>query len=132
MTWLHFLYSAEGILQISANVVVLYCLYPAYKRTKHSGFLYLGFAYLIGTFDSICDQTIGLAHMVGTEYVVYHTERRLTYMVVVVLSLVGTLSLIRSFLTMHESGVMQTPEKGNSLFQKPLAFLSRIFRKMGE
>jgi len=53
-------------------------------------------------------------------------------MVVVVLSLVGTLSLIRSFLTMHESGVMQTPEKGNSLFQKPLAFLSRIFRKMGE
>jgi hypothetical protein len=98
MTWLNFLANASWIIQITVNVIVLFCLYPAMKQTKHRAFLLLFFAYLLGTFDTIFDHTIGLAPMPAPEYMVYRTFRRFAYWADMMLGCAGMVLLIRSYL----------------------------------
>jgi hypothetical protein len=134
MNWLHFLFNAEGAIQICVNVVVLYALFPAYKQTKHKGFLLLFYAYLIGTFNTICDHTIGLSNMSGASYVAYHSERRLAYIADCILATAGVLLIIRSYLDLkfNSAATMESPETFEPGSESRPGFFARIFRKMGE
>jgi hypothetical protein len=127
MEWLRFIYNAGWVLQICANVVLLYSIYPAYKRTKHRAFLFLGYAYLISIFNTICDQTIGHNRMAGAGYFAYHTERGLAYIADTVLFTIGILLLVHPYL---KSDVPAAPEASD--IPKPPGFFARVFRKLGE
>jgi hypothetical protein len=81
MTLYQVLVPLTPVLTITANVVVLFYTIPAFKRTGNRAFLWLGFAALLGTFDTVCDYTIGLdlhrkAH---SDYLTYRALRKLTY-----------------------------------------------------
>jgi hypothetical protein len=132
MNWVHFFYFAGHLLQIIANVIILYKIFPLYKRTKQLSFLLLFYAYLIGTFDTICDLTIGQNKMVGSTYIAYYSMRRLAYISDIVLFLIGFLLLLDSYIRYYESASTKPPENGDSPVGNQLGFLSRIFRKMGE
>jgi len=109
MSWLRFLHNAGWITQIAVNVTALYYIYPLYKRTRHKGFLLWGFALLVATFDVICDHTIGLSRMTGATYYIYFTARYLAYIAVNIVSVIGTILIIRSFLDMHASLNLENP-----------------------
>jgi len=101
-TWLNVLFDASLVIQVVANLIVMQCLYPAYKSTKHRGFLYLFLGYLIGTFDTVCDHSISLLPMAHFQYVIYHTLRRFTYFADIVLCTAGLIWLTKSFLELMQ------------------------------
>jgi purine-cytosine permease-like protein len=131
MTWLKFISSAEWVVQICANVVILCALYPLYKRTKNIAFLLLGYGYLIGTFNTICDQTIGLEHMTSAVYVGYRILRRLAYIADCLLCTAGLLLLLRTFQQAAKPD-SEGPASTGCDPEKPPGFFTRITRKMEE
>ena len=98
MTWLTFLFHTSAVVQITANIIVMFYVFPAFRRTKHRAFLLIWCACLLGTFDTVCDHTIGLEAMQHTQYVAFRTLRRLTYFTSVGLDAAGIVWLTQSFL----------------------------------
>lgn len=103
MAWLTFLFHTSLVVQVTANLVVLSYVLPAFKRTRHRAFLLISVAFMIGTFDTVCDHTIGLDSMPHAQYVVYRTLRRLTYFSTIVLGAMGLVLLTRSYLQLAEA-----------------------------
>ena len=99
MGWLHFLSYVSYAVTVIADMIGLYVIWPAYKRTRHRAFLLLSAAFALGIFDTICDHTIGLMHMSFWEYLPYRTLRRLAYFADVILGLMGVILLTRSYLS---------------------------------
>jgi len=133
MTWLQFLNTAEWLSVIGVNVTVLYCIYPIYKRTRSRALVLLGYAYLIGTFDVVCNHTIGAERMTYKIAVTYRTFHYLIYIGVTLLGGIGLLKLLNAFLKLHESK-FGPPEDGGTP-SVPLVrggFLRRFFRAMTE
>jgi hypothetical protein len=128
--WLRFLYQAEGLAWIAVNVTVLFMIYPAYRRTKSLALLLLGWAYLIGAFDSICDDTSGLTRLFGTDYNIYHTFRRFSDIVICILSGTGLILLVRSFLRLK--GQVEPEASENMDTTKAPGFFRRVFARMME
>jgi hypothetical protein len=81
MTLLPVLVALSPVITITANVTILYYTIPAFKRTKNRAFLWLGFAALLGTFDTVCDYTLAvdLSRKSPSDYVTYRTLRKFTY-----------------------------------------------------
>jgi hypothetical protein len=48
------------IVFISANVAIIFNVIPAFKRTQNRAFMLMGFASLLGVFDTLCDHTIAI------------------------------------------------------------------------
>ena len=103
-----FLYNAAWLIEIGAAVIILYYVFPAYKRTRHVGLLLLSFSSAIWAFDTICDHTIGQTPMTGLAYYGYRALRYSTYIAETILYTVGVLLLLRSFLRMKGFGGLQT------------------------
>jgi hypothetical protein len=131
VTWLEFLRNAELTVLICANVVLLYSVYPAYKRTRNVGLLLLGYGYLISTFVTVCDLTIGRDRMSAPVYNGYHTVRAFCYIIDAVLCTVGLLLLLRAFLDGVKAGP-ETPETPNPEPDKPPGFVTKLIRKIEE
>lgn len=131
MTWLEFLRDAESTVQLCVNVVLLYALYPAYRRTRNVGLLLLGYGYLIGTFDTICDLTIGRDRMSAPVYTGYHTVRAFSYIIDVILCTVGLLLLLRAFLEGVKGGP-ETPATTDPDPEKAPGFVTKLIRKIEE
>ena len=98
MTWLTFLFHTSAVVQITANVIVLFYVFPAYQRTKHRAFVLIGSACLLGTFDTIFDHTVGLEPMAHVDYIIVRTLRRFTYFISAGLDVAGVVWLTQSFL----------------------------------
>ena len=98
MTWLRLLSNLSAVVQITGNVIVMFYVFPAYRRTSHRAFLLIWLACLLGVFATICDHTIGLESMEPTQYLAYRTLRRITHFVDVGLDVVGVVWLTQSYL----------------------------------
>lgn len=100
MILLDFLVGLSPVVTITANVSVLFYVTPAFKRTRNLAFLFLGCAALLGTFDTVCDHTVGLDSYRhgGSGYVAYRSLRRLTYIADCVLGAAGIVLLAQAAL----------------------------------
>ena len=98
MTWLIFLFHTSAVVHITANIIVMFYVFRAFRRTKHRAFLLIWFACLLGTFDTVYDHTIGLESMQHTQYVAFRTLRYFTYFAVVGLDATGIVWLTQSLL----------------------------------
>jgi len=98
MTWLEFLTNLSGIAQVTGNVIVLYYVLPAYRRTKHGAFILLGFAFMIATFDTVSDFTIGRDLMNPSSHLIYRTARRFSHLAVVGLETAAVVWLTQAYL----------------------------------
>jgi hypothetical protein len=98
MTWLSFLFHLSLIIGLVAHLTVLYCVYPAFKRTKNPGFLFLFFGFLIGTFILISEHTIGLNYMPALQHGIYITSLRFASYGATVLEACGIVALTRAYL----------------------------------
>jgi hypothetical protein len=99
MTWLRLLSYVYYALTVVAGVTVLFAVAPAYKQTRHRGFLLLTFGTMLRIFDLICDYTIGRFRMPRGEYVFYHSLRWFAAFAAVILLSAGIVVLTRSYLT---------------------------------
>jgi hypothetical protein len=97
--WFSALSDSYFVITLIVDAVVLTCLIPAYRRSRHPAFLYLMFAYLIGIFLITADYTIGQWHMSHNELVQYRTLRYFLYFADVLLSAAGVITLTRSYLS---------------------------------
>ena len=117
---------------IACNVTVLYCLYPAYKRTKSSALALLSFAYLITIFLDITYRTIGKSRMTHAEYEGYWTVYGLTYIVTCIIGATGLIILLRDVVKLHASATHDDSDTTESLVPRPIQFLFKLFRRMFE
>jgi hypothetical protein len=88
-----------------ANVTILFYVVPAFKRTKNRAFLWIACASLLGTFDTVCDYTIGIgSYRRGhPEYVTYRTFRKFTYFADCIFAATGVVLLARDAIKVSQS-----------------------------
>src|ERR1700731_1137891 len=99
MSWLTFLFDFSYVVVVVVGVTVLFCVLPAYKRTRNRAFLYLTFAYMLAIFCAVSDHTIGLWHMSHQQWVSYRTLRWFAYFAAAILHAIGLILLSRSYLS---------------------------------
>jgi hypothetical protein len=97
MSWLSLLFDASYVVRVVVGVTVLFCVLPAYKRTRNRAFLYLTFAYMLSIFLAVCDHTIGLWDMSQRERVPYRTLLWFAYFADGILAAIGIILLTRSY-----------------------------------
>jgi uncharacterized membrane protein len=94
----HILVHLSIILTICADVVVLFFVYPAYKKTRNLGLALLFFAYLIGVYDMISDYTFGRSHMpTPGSFQAWFLLRELGRYTSTILGAAGLIILVNSF-----------------------------------
>ena len=98
MPWLTLLSNVSAFVYITADVVVLFYVLPAYRQTRQRAFVLIGFACLMGIFDTLCDHTIGRYRMATEDRVVYQTLRQFTHYATVFLETFGIVLLTQSYL----------------------------------
>ncbi len=98
MPWLTFLSDVSMVLYMTADVVILFYVLPAYRQTRQRTFVLIGFACLIGIFDTFCDGTIGRYRMAAADRVIYQTLRRFTHIAALFLETFGIVLLTQSYL----------------------------------
>jgi hypothetical protein len=103
MTLHSLLFNLSLIITVAADIAVLFAVYPAFKRTKNKAFLLLGFAFLLGLFDTICDHTIALdAYRIGPQtFLAYYVLRKFSSFAVTLLDAAGVILLTRAFMASH-------------------------------
>ena len=109
MTWLQFLFRLSLLVSVAIDVIVLCHVVPAFRQTRNRAFLLIAIACILGIVDTVCDHTIGLKEMTGSEYTVCRTLRRFSYFADCILWGTGIVLLTRTFLnrpppSSHEPG----------------------------
>jgi hypothetical protein len=84
------------VVAVSANVAVIFNFIPAFRRTKNRAFVLIGFAALLGEFDTVCDHTIAIDMRGNPAYATYRIARRFTFMAGCVLGTAGVILLARA------------------------------------
>ena len=97
LSWLHLLQQTAFVLTGVADIVGLVFVWPAYKRTRHRGFLALAAAFLLGLFEMVHDHFVDRAHMSFAQYLPYQTLHRLAYFAYIILLVGGVVALTRSY-----------------------------------
>lgn len=97
-TWFNIFFYTGYAITVIAGVTALFCVWPAYKQTRHRAFLFLAAAFALGVFDAICDHTLGVMKMAPSEQKVYLIVRDLAYYATSILPAVGVILLTRSYL----------------------------------
>ena len=98
MSLLTFLSNTDAVIHITADVVVIFYVFPAFRQTGQRAFVLIGSACLLGMFNTVCDHTIGRYPMASTDYLLYRTLRHLTYYVTVIFDTIGIVLLVQSYL----------------------------------
>ena len=88
-----FLFPVSFLIQIIADVIVLFVIFPAYKLTKNRAFLCIAWACLLGLIGTICNHTISLSPMSRSNLALYTEFRCVMSMSASVLYAVGTVLL---------------------------------------
>src|ERR1700728_1360808 len=106
MRFLEILTPLSPLITITANVAILFYTIPAFKRTGNRAFLWLGLAALLGTFDTVCDYTIGfdIIRKAHADYLTYRTLRKLTYFADCALNATGIVLLARAAVSNNPRG----------------------------
>ncbi len=112
MTWLTFFFHTSAVVYITANVVVLYYVFPAFQLTKHRAFVLIGSACLLGIFDTIYDHTVGMQPMPHADYVITRTLRHFTNFAATGLDVAGVVWLTQSFLRRFSAEPPPLPPNG--------------------
>src|SRR6516162_2523334 len=102
-SWLSALYDSSFLISFVVDVVVLACVIPAYKRTKHVAFLYLMFSYLLAILGTTSDHTLGHWLMTREQYIQYRTIRSFSHFAVNILLAAGIISFARTYCSMFRS-----------------------------
>lgn len=110
MTWLAFLSNASAVLHITADVIIIYYVFPAFRQTGQRAFLLIGVACMVGAFDTVCDHTIAYYPMGPDERLIYRTLRTLTYFLAVVLDAIGSVLLVQSYLRLLQTKPLLPPD----------------------
>ena len=111
MTWLTFLSNTSALVTITANVIVIFYVFPAFKQTKRRALVLLGSACLLGIFDTLCDHTIGSNRMAHDDYVIYRTLRWFAHLVATGLETTGIVLLTQSYLRSFQPEPPSLPEE---------------------
>ncbi len=92
------------VVTITATIVIIYLVFPAYKRTKNKGFLFLGAGAFGSLFNTFIYHTLGnspLHNPAGYHFAQY--SYRSLFVVDGVLELIGMVIIIKSYLRLFES-----------------------------
>jgi hypothetical protein len=106
MKLLEVLVALSPVITIAANVAILFYTIPAFKRTGNRAFLWLGLAALLGTFDTVCDYTIGfdIIRKAHADHLTYRTLRKITYFADCALNATGVVLLARAAVSNNRHG----------------------------
>jgi hypothetical protein len=88
---------------VLGNIIVIATAWPAFKRTRFRGFLFIAFASGLGIFDTICDHTIGGFRMSLAQRAAYYSVRRIGYFGDIIFLTIGIVLLTRRYLASSES-----------------------------
>jgi hypothetical protein len=91
------LFDAAETLYFAADIVVLFYVFPAYKRHKRRSLLLLFFASLLSAFVMFYDWTIGMRQLQETDYVILYSLRQVVSIAANILWVTGTLMFLRDF-----------------------------------
>ena len=104
MNLLNNLRQLDFIVTVIVNVVIFYLALPAYKRTKHKGFLFWILASLFALWNTVTLHTIGANPYTNPSG--YHFVRygyRILFVVDDILEIIGTVMIIQSYLCLFEA-----------------------------
>lgn len=103
----------DYVASVASHVTWAYFSFPAYKRTRHPGFLLWSLAALFGLWNSVTIHTIG-ADLRGNPgaYHFIHYSYPIIYIVDSIITITGTILIIRSYLGMFDA--LQKPPSGES------------------
>jgi hypothetical protein len=107
----HFLYNAAVTAQIAGAVIVLYYLYPAYKRTKNKGLACIGFGYMLALFLKFFSFLIP-SKSLGSSYYWYYNLIQLVFIAELVAFPVGFIMLLRSWMRLEAALTLTCPKCG--------------------
>ena len=105
----HSLNNAELTVEIAGGIIVLYNLYPVYKKTKNKGLAWIGFGYILSLFLVIFNLLMP-ASAWGSAYQTYYILRRLGYITTGLVFPVGWILVLR-FITGLDSALTLTCPK---------------------
>jgi hypothetical protein len=100
-TWL---YDFEFVVYVATGVVLLFYVFPAFKRFRTRGLFFMTVSFALDVFVTVFDHTIGKR---GTpnpnDWWTYSLCREVVWMVAVILGTVGLLSFLRDYTRLASS-----------------------------